>query len=49
MQEEKLTFEEIQLLREREANGQYVPAEVVEAYFAMKEFLYKENHETANV
>ena len=49
MQEETLTFEEIELLRKREANGQYVPAEVVEAYFAMKEFLYKENHEAATV
>ncbi len=39
MQEETLTFEEIQELRSRRESGEYVPAEVMEAYFTMKAFL----------
>ncbi len=39
MQEETLTFEEIQELRFRRENGEYVPAEVMEAYFTIKSFL----------
>lgn len=39
MQEEILTFEEIQELRAREADGVYVPSEVMEAYFTIKNFL----------
>jgi hypothetical protein len=39
MQEETLTFEEIQELRSRRESGEYVPAEVMEAYFTIKSFL----------
>ncbi len=39
MQEENLTFEEIQELREREADGVFVPHEVMKAYYTMRQFL----------
>ncbi|MBP9779037.1 hypothetical protein KBD33_00270 [Candidatus Gracilibacteria bacterium] len=39
MQEETLTFEEVQELRSRKETGEYVPAEVMEAYFTIKNFL----------
>jgi len=39
MQEETLTFEEIQELRARREHGEYVPSEVMEAYFTIKSFL----------
>ena len=39
MQEETLTFEEIQELKARREYGHYVPSEVVEAYFTIKSFL----------
>ena len=43
MQEETLTFEEIQELRARREHGEYVPSEVMEAYFTMKSFLETKN------
>ena len=43
MQEETLTFEEIQELRAREAEGVFVPHNVMKAYFTMKTFLENEN------
>ncbi len=49
MQEETLTFEEIELLKARRNSWHYVPAEVVEAYFTMKAFLHEETHETAKI
>lgn len=39
MQEETLAFEEIQELRARREHGEYVPSEVMEAYFTIKSFL----------
>ncbi len=39
MQEETLTFEEIQLLTERKTDPVYVPHEVMKAYFTMQHFL----------
>lgn len=39
MQTETLTFEEIQELRARRDHGEYVPSEVMEAYFTIKSFL----------
>ncbi len=49
METETLTFEEIALLKSRHNSWHYVPSEVVEAYFTMKEFLEKETHETAQI
>lgn len=39
MQEETLTFEEINELKARREHGEYVPSEVMEAYFTIKNFL----------
>ncbi len=39
MQEETLTFEEIQELRAREADGVFVPHDVMKAYYTIKHFL----------
>ncbi len=39
MQEETLTFEEIQELRARRQRAEYVPQEIMEAYLTIKEFL----------
>ncbi len=39
MQEETLTFEEIQELRAREADGIFVPHDVMKAYFTIRSFL----------
>ena len=39
MQEENLTFEEIQELLAREADGVFVPHDVMKAYFTMRNFL----------
>ena len=39
MQEETLTFEEIQELRAREADWVYVPHDVMKAYFTIQHFL----------
>ena len=47
METETLTFEEIQKLRARREHGEYVPAEVMEAYLTIKGFL--ETHDTTKV
>ncbi len=39
MQEETLTFEEIQELRAREADGVYIPHDVMKAYYTIQNFL----------
>lgn len=39
MQEETLTFEEVEELKAREAEGIFVPHDVMKAYFTMKNFL----------
>jgi hypothetical protein len=39
MQEETLTFEEIEELKAREAEGVFVPHDVMKAYFTIKNFL----------